>query len=147
VHLDYSYVPDAPAQYTFAWEATGRAIESGYRLCQSQGLPLLIVFVPVKARVLGPYVAFQNDQDRDNWLPGGRLDDKRDFGTAMAALCRRLNCDFIDLTPALRRGAAQDNRHIFYTNSDTHLDVDGNKIVADAVSRWLRSLSLVNVKK
>jgi hypothetical protein len=136
-HLDYTYVPDAPAREPLGWSETARAVEEVQRVCRAQDIELLFLFIPIKVRVLAPYVEFQGEQDRELWLPEGTMNDPRDFETASVGLCQRLGCTLIDLTPALSRRAAADNRHVFFTTEDSHLDVDGHQVVADAVSEWL----------
>ncbi len=146
IDLDYLYYPDAPARWARGWEATAKAVQDGQSLCKSQGVEFLVVFVPIKARVLGPFVQFHDDRDRDTWLPGSLMDAPGDFGASMRKECRRLGCDFVDLTDALRRGAETDNTEVYHTVIDTHLDVGGNKILADQITAWLQSKNIVPEK-
>jgi hypothetical protein len=139
---DYTYFPDAPARWPRGWRATASAIREGTQLARSNGLDFLVLFVPVKARVLGKYIQWTDERDRDNWLPGGVMDAAGDFGSAVAEECRQAGCDFLDLTPSLRRAAERDNRRIYFTVLDPHLDADGNDVVADEVSAWLRTKGL-----
>ena len=60
----------------------------------------------------------------------------------MRTECRRLGCDFVDLTDALRRRAAIDNRDVYHTIIDTHLAVGGNRVVSEQVVEWLRSRNI-----
>lgn len=144
IDLDYTYYPDAPAQRPRGWAGTAEAIQEGNRLLQSEGVQFLVLFVPIKVRVLGRFIQFNDDGDRDNSLPGGLMDSPGDFASAVGEECRRAGCDFIDLTAALRRGAERDNRYIYFAMLDPHLDVDGNRIVADEVSAWVRSKGLLS---
>lgn len=137
--LDYRYVPDQPAREPAAMAETRRAIEEGYRLCQSRGVPLLIIFVPIKVRVMAPYVRFNDAGDRDYYLPGGKLDSDSDFGSQLAKFSEGLGCPFLDMTSALRRRAAEDNVSVYSTNQDTHLDVDGHSVVAQVLAEWMQA--------
>ncbi len=137
--LDYSYVPDQPAREPLGMAETRKAIEEGYRLCQSRGVRLLIIFVPIKVRILAPYVRFRDASDRDHYLPGGKLDSGSDFGSELAKFSEELGCPFLDMTNALRRRAAEDNRFVYSTDQDSHLDVDGHRVVAQAVEEWTQA--------
>lgn len=138
VHLNYHYVPDEPAREPAALDTTKRAIQTAYELCKARGIKFVVIFMPIKVRVLGKYVEFANEQDRDSFLPGGVADSEFDLGHELARFCGDLGCPFIDMTEALRRRAEQDNLFVFMTGRDTHLDVDGHKAVADSVDKWLR---------
>ena len=137
--LDYAYVPDQPAREPLAMAETKKAIEEGYRLCQSRGVKLLIIFVPIKVRVMAPYVRFNDAGDRDYYLPGGKLDSDSDFGSELAKFSKELGCPFLDMTSALRRRASEDNRFVYSTNQDSHLDVDGHSVVAQVLAEWMQA--------
>ncbi len=137
--VDYSYVPDEPAREPLGMAETRRAIEEGYKLCQAHGVKLLVVFIPIKVRVMGPYVRFNDANDRNFYLPGGRQDSDADFGSEVAKLCKQLDCPFLDMTGALRRRAAEDNRKVYSTAKDSHLDIDGHALVAQTLAEWMRT--------
>ena len=138
VSLEYSYIPDEPAREPLGFAETKSALEAGYRLCQSRGIKLVVIFVPIKVRVLEPFVLFDDQNDKDQYLPGGAVDSERDFAHEAAKFCRQLGCPFIDTTGALRRRAAEDNHFIYMTNQDSHLDVEGHKAVAETLEKWLQ---------
>jgi len=135
--VDYSYIPDEPAREPLGMAETRKAIDEGYKLCQAQGVKLLVIFIPIKVRVLGPYVRFNDANDRNYYLPGGKLDSDTDFGSAVAKLCADLGCPFIDMTGALRQRAAEDNRTVYSTAQDSHLDTDGHAVVAQKLADWM----------
>ena len=118
---------------------TKKAIAEGYRLCQSRGVKLLIIFVPIKVRVMAPYVRFNDATDRDFYLPGGKLDGDSDFGSELAKFSKELGSPFLDMTSALRRRASEDNRFVYSTNQDSHLDVDGHSVVAQVLAEWMQA--------
>jgi lysophospholipase L1-like esterase len=137
--LGYSYLPDEPAHEALGFAETKSAIEAGYRLCESRGIRLLVIFVPIKARVLAPYVVFKDEQERERYLPGGVADSERDFAHEMAKFCRQINCPFIDMTDGLRRRAAENNHFLYMTGEDSHLDVEGHRVVAENIKAWLQT--------
>jgi hypothetical protein len=137
--LDYPYLPDEPAREPLGMAETRKAIEEGYNLCQSHGVKLLVIFIPIKVRVMGPYVRFNDANDKNSYLPGGKQDSDTDFGSEVWKLCTQLDCPFLDMTDALRRRAAEDNRKIYSTAQDSHLDTDGHVVVAQTLAEWIRS--------
>jgi hypothetical protein len=139
LYLDYSYLPDGPAREPLGMAETRKAIEEGYDLCQSHGVKLLVIFIPIKVRVMGPYVRFNDANDRNSYLPGGKQDSDTDFASEVARFCSQLGCPFIDMTGGLRRRASEDNRKIYSTVQDSHLDLDGHAVVAQALADWTRT--------
>jgi hypothetical protein len=139
VYLDYSYLPDEPLREPLGFAETKSAIEAGYRLCESRGIKLVVVFVPIKVRVLSPYLVFNGQQDRERYLPGGVTDSERDFAHEIAKFCGQIDCPFIDVTGALRRRAAENDHFIYMTGQDSHLDVAGHKVVAETLRSWLQA--------
>jgi len=137
--LDYTYKPDEPAQEPVGMSETRKAIDEGYRLCAARGVKLLIVFIPIKVRVMAPYVRFNSEADKNAYLPGGKLDSDADFGAELARFCKQAGIPFIDMTAALRGRAAQDNISIYSTSQDSHLDTDGHAVVAQSLAETVRS--------
>ena len=136
LYLRYGYIPDQPAQNPVGLAETQRAIEAGYRLCESRGCHLLVVFIPTMLRVLEPFITFDRMTDRDRYLPAGRSED--DFGSRMADFCARLGCAYVDMFAALRSKALTENRYVYFP-SDEHLGVQGHEVVAEAVLTWISS--------
>ncbi|MET0657167.1 MAG: hypothetical protein ABW110_03290 [Steroidobacteraceae bacterium] len=136
LYLRYGYVPDQSVQNPVGLAETQRAIETGYRLCESRGVHLLVVFIPTMLRVLEPFITFDRMTDRDRYLPAGRAEN--DFGSKMADFCARLGCSYIDTFAALRSKALVDNRHVYFP-SDEHLGIQGHEVVAQAVLTWMSS--------
>jgi hypothetical protein len=139
VYLDYSYLPDEPAREPLGFAETKSAIEAGYRLCESRGIKLVVLFVPIKVRVMSPYVVFNGQQDKERYLPGGVTDSESDFAHEIAKFCRQIYCPFIDVTDALRRRASENAHFIYMTGQDSHLDVGGHQVVAETLKSWLQA--------
>jgi hypothetical protein len=139
VSLDYSYRPDEPEQEPVGWAETIKAIDEGNRLCASHGIKLIVLFVPVKGRILEPYVSFPDPQYKSQFFPRGVADSNKDFGHQLANFCGQIGCSFVDVTEALRSQAAADNRFVYMTGRDSHLNVDGHKVVADRLVKAIES--------
>lgn len=139
VYLDYNYVPDEPAREPRGFSETRDAIDEGNKWCQSRGIKLLVVYIPIKVRVLAPFIQFDDDRDRDRYLPGGKLDAESDFASELGRFCRNAGCQFIDMTDYLRQGAAEDRQTMYALHQDSHLDEGGHGVVARVVAEWVRN--------
>jgi hypothetical protein len=137
VYLDYSYLPDGPAREPLGFAETKSVIEAGYRWCESRGVKLVVVFVPIKVRVLSPYLVFNGQQDKERYLPGGVTESEGDFAHQIAKFCRPIDCPFIDVTGARR--AAEKDHFIYMSGEDSHLDVGGHRVVAETLRSWLQA--------
>lgn len=147
VALDYRYDPGTPGQDPPGLEELLRAIHAGHTLCKEKDIPLLVVFVPIKVRVLEPFVAFESEAIRDRFLPGGRWTSPDDFGTRLGAYCQSIGCSYVDTLDALRAAADKDCRKVYHLGQDTHLDVTGHRAVSDPVTSWLRVQGLARPAK
>ncbi len=124
----WPFVNTVPACPTGLAE-TRRILSEAHRLCRAQGAEFVVVCVPAQQRVLAPFIRTKDAREEARYRPASGSDVPNDVTHALAAICNDLGCAFIDVTPALRRRATEDNRHIYIKN-DTHLDVDGHAVVA-----------------
>jgi hypothetical protein len=136
--LRYKYNLDEPEKRPQGLAETIQAIQTGYQLCQSQGIELVILFVPTMVRVMEPYIIFDRAEDRAKYVPNGGATTDKDFDGRMAELCRQLGCTFIDGLAPLRQAASRDNRNLFIP-VDEHLDVRGHEVLARAIVDRLKS--------
>jgi hypothetical protein len=136
VAIRYHYDPRQTEKEALGFEETRMAIEAGYRLCQSRGIQLVIVHVPVMARVLAPWLDFASAAEREQVLPGDSLIAPLDFGSQLKTVCQRLGCSYLDLFESLGARATTDNRGLYIPNNE-HLDTQGAEVVAQAVARLL----------
>ena len=139
VYLDYRYGPEDPAREARGINEIKNAIAEGSQWCQSRGIKLLVVFIPIKVRVLGPFVQFQDERDRESYLPGGKLDSDADFAQEIGKFCKTAGYPFIDMTEHLRKAAESDRQTIYSTLQDSHLDEGGHEVVAGVIGNWLRN--------
>jgi hypothetical protein len=116
------------------------AIEAGYKLCQSHGIQLVVVFVPTMARVMAPYISFDRVEDQASYLPQ-RVRDYKDFSGRIAELCARIGCTFVDTFDAFRQASAAGNRSLYIPN-DEHLDIRGHEVMAQVIAGWLRDKNI-----
>lgn len=138
LELRYQYDPDEPEQRPQGLAETTQAIQAGYQLCQSQGIKLVILFVPTMVRVMEPDIVFDRAEDRAKYVPnGGVTTNDKDFRDRTAELCRQLGCTFIDGLTPLRQAASPDNRNLFIP-VDEHFDVRGHDVIAKEIVKQLQ---------
>jgi hypothetical protein len=133
----YHYQPEQPELMALGMEETLKAVEAGFRLCQDQGIRLVLVVIPSMVRVMEPWLAFDDAAQRERYLPGNTVNAQHDFSNRLQQWCQQLGCPYLDALPALRSQAARDNRRIYIPN-DEHLDVMGHQIIAQLLLEWLR---------
>jgi hypothetical protein len=119
-------------------EETLKAIETGFRLCQDQGIRLVLVFIPSMVQVMEPWLTFDDVAQRKRYLPSSTVKAQGDFSSQLQQLCQQLGCPYLDAFPALRSQAARDNKRIYIPN-DEHLDVMGHQVIAQLLLEWLRA--------
>jgi hypothetical protein len=139
VTLDYRYKPKGPFEQPLGYEETTRSIQDTITFCESHGITLLIVYIPIKVRVLAPFVVFLNAADRNNWLPNGKDESADDFGSALGRFCLKANCPYLNAFESLRHAAEIDCRRVFITGPDSHLDIKGHEVVSDLLVTWFES--------
>ena len=132
--LNYFYEPAQPAELPVGMEETNRTVEMVHNLCQSNGIQLMVLFVPTMIRVIEPYVTLERKEDEMRYFPPH---SNKDFSGHLAELCVQLGCTFVDSLAALRQAAAIDNRNL-YIPRDEHLDVRGHEVIAQLVTDWIR---------
>jgi hypothetical protein len=118
--------------------ATRRAIEEGHRICGERGVELLVIFIPTMLRVLKQDIEFLREEDRAEYV---WREDAVHFESALAGLCGRIGCAYLNLEPALRKAAAHDNRGLFIP-SDEHLAARGHLVAAENIAAWLAARGL-----
>lgn len=121
---------------------TLRVLTEARELCRQRGIEFVVLMVPAHHRVLAPYVKAHSVEDELRYHPPGGLDVPNNLGEVLSEFCRSHGCQFLDVTPDLRRRAAQDNRDI-YVKNDTHLGADAHDEIARALSRRLEAPAAV----
>ena len=130
------YAPDMVQRLPRAWQATKRCLQQGLRLCRERGIELLVVFVPIKFRVYGPYLRVSTPEQRYPGPPPEDLSRPDDFASRMARFCKQIGCRFLDTYPALLAAATR-GETVYSLRYDSHFDVAGHRVVADLISEVL----------
>ena len=134
------YKPDQASTMHLGMTETMNAIEAGYKLCQSRGIQLVVVFVPTMVRVMAPYIDFDRVEDQTSYLPE-RVSENKDFSGRIAELCARLGCTFVDTFDAFRQASANGNHNLYIPN-DEHLDIGGHEVMAQVIAARLRDRNI-----
>jgi hypothetical protein len=132
LRLRYRYAPQQPAEAALGFAETKQVLAEGQQMCRAQGVKLLVVYVPVMARVLEPWLSFDDPAMRARFLPAGGIHQSSDLGQQLAGFCVQQGIAFLDTFNVLRQRAEVDNRGL-YIPSDEHLDVQGHKVLAQAI--------------
>ncbi len=141
VAVRYRYVPDQPSSRHLGMTETMTAIEEGHHLCESNGIQLLVVFIPTMVRAMGPNISFDRVEDHAQYLPQ-RVQGVKDFSQTMQEFCGRVGCAFVDSFDALRQAEANGSRSLYIPN-DEHFDVGAHDAMARVIAGWLQSRNLL----
>jgi hypothetical protein len=126
------YDPELPHYSPEAWAATTQCLRGGFEFCRRHEVEMLVVFIPVKFRVYGPFVRLITpEQEYLGPLPAN-LQQPTDFGSQLAAFCRAIGCPYVDAWPALL-AASESGEKTYSLRYDTHLEAAGHRVVAELV--------------
>jgi hypothetical protein len=138
ITLRYGYQPKQPEDMPRGMEETLKAVERGFRLCQDQGIRLVLVFIPSMVRVMEPWLTFDDAAQRQRYLPSSAGKTRGDFSNQLQQLCQQLGCSYLDAFPTLRNQAGRNNQQLYISN-DEHLDIMGHQVIARLLLAWLRA--------
>lgn len=124
-----------PAARHGGWPVLARAIAEGSALCQSNQIRMVVVFIPDKYRVLGPFTRML---DPALTTPErAACEQKPDsFAGLLEQLCGALKIPFVNTTGELTERTQAGE--IVYVPYDTHLSPRGHEVVAGLVTQKLR---------
>lgn len=126
-----------PARGHPGWGTFSSSLLEGAAACQTRQIQLVVVLIPSKFRVYGPYTKFSSAVAAQvAALPGF----PKEVGLApiLRAFCGTNGISFIDTTPALKEKAAAGK--LVYLPFDTHLSALGHQVVADLLVSHLLAL-------
>jgi hypothetical protein len=126
------YDSELPHRSREAWEATTRCLQDGFEFCRRHDVQMLVVFIPIKFRVYGPFVRLITPDQEYLGPLAADLQQPTDFGSELANFCREIGCPYVDTWPALL-AVAESGKRTYSLRYDTHLEADGHRVVADLV--------------
>jgi hypothetical protein len=124
-----------PARGHSGWNTFSASLNEGAELCRTNGIRLLVVLVPMKYRVLGPYIA--QPEGTYDWVsraPG--FSEKVAIGPLLQSFCAGHDIPFVDATTALQKKAAAGG--LVYLPFDTHLSRLGHQVLTDLILENLK---------
>lgn len=139
LRVRYRVVPDLAERKAEGLALTLDALRQAAAACRARGVRLVVVFVPVMARVYASRLQFDDREQRRRVLPPD-ADLERSWGDAVAAACAASGCEYLDLLPVLQAAAERDPRDLFLPH-DEHFGRAGHRVVAAAIVLRLREIA------
>jgi lysophospholipase L1-like esterase len=124
-HRDAGSFGDFEAQRFAKAQAAFRA---GASACRDSGVELVLVFIPTKLRVLGPYCEFPRGGPCRDWK-GWDLDAR------FRGFCEAEGLRLLDLSGPMHAAAAAGR--LLYAAEDTHWNASGHRFVAELLAEAL----------
>lgn len=122
------------------WPEFARALTEGAALCRSNRMQLVLVLVPEKYRVLGPYTHML-DPGIPALAASNAAPTAESLSGALGSLADSLGVAFVDATGPLEARAKAGE--LVYLPYDTHLSPRGHQVVAELVVGKLKSLKSI----
>lgn len=120
----------SPALGHPAWEGFSKPLTDAAALCRSNQINFVLVHIPDKFRVLGPYTRFAPEIAAESSRFPGLLVETS-MGVCLRQFCEARQITYVDATEALQQEAAHGK--LVYQAFDTHLSPLGHQIVADLI--------------
>jgi SGNH hydrolase-like domain, acetyltransferase AlgX len=105
-------------------------------LCNANGITPIILYIPAAVQI---YAKYSTQASGASWLKQlkTQLAVSHDIETAIGALVREAEIDFVSLTPAFER-AAEEGKLLYYP-LDAHWNSEGSEIAARCVAQMFQS--------
>jgi hypothetical protein len=114
------------------WKLTVKEIEDAISASQTAGVQIILLYLPSRWEVFWEQLQVQHN------LPGALDIDRLRRTVVEYCGSRKIPC--FDLTPVLKREAQQGKQ--LYFRIDGHWNKEGNRIVADALQKFLTEKGL-----
>jgi hypothetical protein len=116
------------------WPLLKRSIQDGAKLLGEQNIRLIVVHIPLKIRVVGPWL--QVSEAAQKLRPSREIPPQETLAFYLESLCGELGVPFVDATPALKDATA--TGELVYLPFDTHLSPRGHEIVSQLLVDAIR---------
>lgn len=149
MRFELSFLPEAD-QHS-GWPVIEYSITSGAKLLRDREIPLVVLLIPRKLRVMGGYCDFAPLQIEtpdgpyriEHDLPEGwELPQEVRLSAKLRELCDNLDVPFVDATDALIDQASRGA--LVYQPMDTHLTAEGHQVVAELLSEQMGQIDRVS---
>ncbi len=141
VEFCYRYRPDAPTRYASGMAALVDSLEEAAKWCEKRSVEFLVVFLPTKLRVMGPFTQFSDSSAFARYTEDGRFDHPQNLAERLALAMIDREIRFLDMTGPLR-DATKDGALTYSARYDNHLDLAGHAVVAERMEEVIRGLFL-----
>lgn len=122
----------SPAEHD-GWPILQSSLNDAAQLLREQGIPWIVLYIPMKTRILAERVSFtpQTQREMRGWgTPRSLLEDY------VAQFCREQVVPFCTTTPALMQATRRGK--LVYLPMDTHLSALGHEVVAETLAPFLQ---------
>lgn len=140
IEIRFRSIPDyhhSPDQHP-GWPAIASALSKGKAELDENQARLLVVLVPMKVRVVGHFVTFEEDLKPLNNFEWD-IPESLTISHALRKLCGDLNVPFVDATSELKKATSEGT--LTYLPFDTHLSDAGHACVAAELVRKIEELA------
>jgi hypothetical protein len=120
---------NSPFQHE-GWPLLEQSIREGAELLRQQNIRLIVVHIPLKIRVVGPWLDVSEAAKR--LRPSLEMPPEATLAFYLGRLCRELDVPFVDATTALTDATAAGE--MVYLPFDTHLSPRGHQIVGREIA-------------
>ncbi len=127
--------PEQVARDHPAWPLASQSLLEGHALCRSHGARLIVLLIPKKFRVMGPYTTWNDwtKQELERYQPP---DPQTMITHYLREWCRMHAIPFVDATEPLTQAAARGE--IVFLPFDTHMSPRGHEVVAQCLLEAIR---------
>ncbi len=119
------------------WQLLLQSLSKGKTLLAERGIKLIVVLIPMKITVMGPYVAFDKwSQER---MPAEwHIPQKWSIAGQLQIVCDEMQLPFVDATPRLVEFTR--SGELVYIPTDTHISARGHEIVSELIVDAIRGI-------
>jgi hypothetical protein len=117
------------------WPLLKASIQDGAKLLREQNIRLILVHIPLKIRVVGPWLRLSEAAQK--MRPSREIPPQETLASYLDSLCGELGVPFVDATPALKDATAAGE--LVYLPFDTHLSPRGHEIVSRLLVAAIRN--------
>lgn len=112
------------------WPLMAETLGKGAELLSEREIELIVLLIPMKIRVMGPYVKF-SEFTRKYFPSNWDLLPEETLAWSLKQRCKILDIPFIDATTGLKEHAASGT--MVYLPLDSHLSSEGHRVVAELI--------------
>ena len=119
------------------WPLMAKTLSTGAELLSESKIKLIVLLIPKKFRIMGPYVEF-SDLTKQLLPSDWDLSPEETLAWSLRQHCQSLGIPFIDATNRLKKHAALGE--MVYLPLDSHLSSKGHAVISELIVAAIRKL-------